>query len=59
MANDAKVVYTTETPWSVLTANFIESHRGNLTIGELLKIDDKWRALGKLYKYGFIGQKYI
>jgi len=59
MANNSTVVFTTETPWSVITAQFVAEFSSHYRLDELLRIDRKWRSLGKQAEKGFIGMKYI
>lgn len=52
------VVYTTETPYSKITQDFLAKHSGTPLV-TLYEIDRRWRKLGKLATRGLIGQKYV
>jgi hypothetical protein len=54
----ATVVYTSETPYSQITRDFLARHAGT-PLETLHSIDRRWRQLGKLAEHGMVGQKYI
>lgn len=56
--NDA-IVYTSETPYSVISRDFIARNLGNSNLSQLEEIDRRWRKIGKLTAQGLLGMKYV
>ncbi len=59
MTKNGDVIYTSETPYSVITKNFIARNSGSAPLHTLEEIDRRWRKIGKLAEQGLLGMKYI
>lgn len=59
MTKNSNIVYTSETPYSVIGRDFIKRNLGNASLHTLEEIDRRWRKIGKLAEQGLLGMKYI
>jgi hypothetical protein len=59
MTKNSNIVYTSETPYSVIGRDFIARNSGNAPLHTLEEIDRRWRKIGKLAEQGLLGMKYI